>query len=102
MSSRADGDGSSESRDYAAAYAAHYSDRDLVAALGLYQEIVAVYPDAREAGYSRTQIVNIVGSVVPQADLLDAQLALALDHLGNVRASDRAESAGPIDPGQRE
>ena len=102
MRSRTDGDGSSASRDYAAAYAAHYSDRDLVAALALYQELVAAYPDAREAGYSRTQIVNIVGSVVPQADLLDAQLALALEHLGSVRAADSDESPGPIDPGQRE
>ena len=102
MRSRADGDGSSASRDYAAAYAAHYSDRDLVAALELYQELLAAHPDAREAGYSRTQIANIVGSVVPQADLLDAQLALALEHLGGVRSSDRAERPGPTDPGQRE
>jgi hypothetical protein len=49
-------------REYAAAYAAHYSG-------------------APEAGYSRTQVQNIVNAVVPKQELLDAQMELALARL---------------------
>ena len=80
MSSSKRGDVSQASRDHAVAYPAHCTDRDLGVALQPYQEFVAAHPDAREAGYSRTQMVNVVGAVVPPADLLDAQLALALEH----------------------
>jgi hypothetical protein len=97
-----DGDRSSASRAYAVAYAAHYTDRDLGAALELYRALVGAHPDALEAGYSRAQIVNILGAVVPQADLLDGQLALAFEHLGGRRASDRSEIPEPIDPERRE
>lgn len=64
------------SRQYATAYAAHYSARDLPWALRLYQGLVASHPSAVEADYARTQIQNIVNSVVPRPDLLDAQLKL--------------------------
>jgi len=66
---------------YAAAYAAHYSQRDLATALHLYRDVIAAHPNAREAGYSRTQIQNIVNALVPAQDLLDAQLNLALARL---------------------
>ena len=69
-------------RDYAAAYAAHYSERDLAMALQLYQEIMTAHASAREAGYSRTQIQNIVNVVVPEQELLGAQVELALARLG--------------------
>lgn len=69
-------------RAYAAAYAAHYSQHDLTTALHLYREIIAAHANAREAGYSRTQIQNIVNTVVPAQDLLEAQLNLALACLG--------------------
>jgi hypothetical protein len=68
-------------REYAAAYTAHYSERDLVKALRLYKKIMASHASAPEAGYSRTQVQNIVHAVVPVQELLDAHLELALAHL---------------------
>ena len=68
-------------RKYAAAYAAHYSGRDLPAALQLYMKLMASHPGAREATDSRAQIQNIVNAVVPKQELLDAQIELALAHL---------------------
>ncbi len=68
-------------REYAAAYSAHYSERDLAMALQLYKKIIASHASAREAGYSRTQVRNIVNAVVPKQELLDAQIELALGHL---------------------
>jgi hypothetical protein len=65
-------------REYAAAYAAHYSARDLPAALQMYRALMASHPNAREAEYSRMQIDNIVQVVVPRQDLLDAETMLAL------------------------
>lgn len=99
MSSPRDG---AASRDYAVAYATHYSDRNLVTALELYQELVTAYPDAREAGYTRTRMAKIVGSVVPQADLLDAQLALAFEDLGDRQDFGCTTNPAPRDPGQHE
>ena len=62
-------------------YAAQYSQRDLAVALQLYERLIASHPSAREAGYSRTQIQNIADAVVPEQDLLDAQIELAFAHL---------------------
>jgi hypothetical protein len=68
-------------RAYAVAYAAHYSERDLLKALQLYEDLVASHASAQEAGYSRAQIQNIVNTLVPAQELLDAQLELALARL---------------------
>lgn len=68
-------------REYAAAYAAHYTARDLPAALQIYMKLIASHPDAQEAGYSRAQVHNIVNSVVPKQELLDAEVGLARAHL---------------------
>ena len=65
-------------RQYAAAYAAHYTERDLPAALQLYRKVMASHPSALEAGYSRAQIHNIVNAVVPKQEIQDAQIELAL------------------------
>jgi len=51
-------------------------------ALKLYKAIMAEHPNTKEAEYSRTQIQNIVQSVVPKQRLLDAQVELALTCLG--------------------
>jgi len=67
-------------RQYAAAYAAHYTKHDLPTALQLYRDVMASHPDDPEAGYSRMQIQNIVNTVVPQQELLDAQIELAVSH----------------------
>ena len=66
---------------YAEAYAAHYTRRDLPAALQLYREVVESYPDTQEAEFSRMQVRNIVHAVVPQEELLDAEIDLARGHL---------------------
>jgi hypothetical protein len=67
-------------RQYAAAYEAHYATKDLRVALLLYKSVLAMHPDSIETGYCRAQIRNIAKSVVPEADLCDAQLDMALSH----------------------
>lgn len=67
-------------RQYAAAYAAHYVERDLPLALQLYKKLIASHPSAREADYARTQAQNIVNVVVPKQERLDAQMELVLLH----------------------
>jgi hypothetical protein len=42
-------------REYAAAYAAHYFERDL-AMLQLYKKLIASHAGSREAGYRRSQV----------------------------------------------
>jgi hypothetical protein len=76
-----DGVRTEAARAYAAAYAAHYSERDLAMALQLYENLIASHASAREAGYSRTQIQNIVNTLVPPQERLGAQLELALARL---------------------
>ncbi len=86
-------------RAYASANAAHYSERDLAAALQLYKKIMACYASTREAGYSRMQILNIAHSLVPAQELLDAQVELALARLEHPSPSDPGPaSAVPLAP----
>lgn len=66
------------SRQYAAAYAAHYSEHDLPLALRLYKNLMVSHPDAQETAYSRAQVQNIVKAVVPKEELLEAQMELVL------------------------
>ncbi len=65
-------------KQYAEAYAAHYTTKDLHKAIDLYKGITATHPNTKEADYSRTQIQNIVQSVVPKQMLLDAQVEMVL------------------------
>ena len=65
-------------RQYDVAHELHYKTKDLGEALGLYRAIMNEHPEAEEAKYSRTQILNIVSSVVPKQELFDAQVELAL------------------------
>ena len=67
-------------RQYAAAYAAHYTERNLPVALQLYRNVLAAHPGDPEAGYSRTQIQNIIHAVVPQQELLEAHIHMAVAH----------------------
>ena len=75
-------------RQYAAAYAAHYTKRDLPMALQLYRDVIASHPGDQEAGYSRTQIQNIINTVVPQQELLDAHIELAVAHFRHKVSAD--------------
>ena len=69
-------------RDYAAAYAAHYTGHDLPEALKLYLKVMSAHPGTKEAGYARAQAQNIINATVPDRELLDAQVELALAHFG--------------------
>ena len=64
-------------RQYAVAYAAHYTERNLPAALRLYVDVIASHPSEQEADFSRSQVQNIVNAVVPKQELFDAQVNLA-------------------------
>lgn len=75
-------------RQYAAAHAAHYVARDLPLALQLYKAVLASHPSTEEAGYSRTQVQNLVNAVVPQQELLEAQMELAVAHFAGTARSD--------------
>ena len=70
-------------RQYTAAYAAQYTQRDLPAALRLYMNLMESHPGTPEASDSWTQVQNIVNAVVPREELLGVQLELAHAHLGN-------------------
>jgi hypothetical protein len=77
------------SRQYAAAHAAHYETKDLREGLELYRGILAAHPDTQEAGYSRSQIQNIIKEVVPERELLEAQVGMAMAHFGGDRQQER-------------
>ena len=68
-------------RQYVAAYTAHYTARDLPLALRLYQKLMVSYPNTQEADYARMQVPNIANAVVPQQQVLDAQIELVLGHI---------------------
>lgn len=70
-------------RQYAAAYKAQYTTKDLHEALQLYKSVMVEYPDTIEAGYSCAQIQNIANAVIPKQELCDAQCGLALSHATN-------------------
>lgn len=82
-------------RGYAEAYDAHYSRRDLTSAIHLYRKLMASHASSPEAGYSVVQIQNIVRSVVPARDLLDAQAELALACLEEATSGDVPASSTP-------
>jgi hypothetical protein len=67
-------------QQYATAYDAHYTTKDMYKALKLYGRIIAAQPDTHEAGYSRSQVQNIVNAVVPKQKVMDALVELALTH----------------------
>jgi hypothetical protein len=67
-------------REYAAAYATHYTEHNLPSALRLYKQVIALHPSDPVADYSQMQIQNIVNSVVPKTELLDAEIDLACTH----------------------
>lgn len=76
---------------YAAAYATHYTERHLLGALRAYGQVIELHPSEPEAGYSRSQIQNIVNLVVPARELLASQTDLAARHLQ--KGSDDAVAA---------
>lgn len=67
-------------QQYADAYEKHYGQKDQHGALLAYKGIVTEHPDSREAGYSRSQIQNIMRNVVPGDILYNNELNLALSY----------------------
>jgi hypothetical protein len=67
-------------QQYATAYDAHYTTKDMYKAFKLYGRIIAAHPDTDEAGYSRSQVQNIVKAVVLKQKVMDALVELALTH----------------------
>ena len=76
------------SQQYLAAHAAHYETEDLRQALELCKGVLAARPDSQEAGHSRSQIQNIIKEVVPERELFEAQVGIAMAHLGGARQQD--------------
>ena len=56
---------------YAAAYRTQHMLKDATKARVLYKEIITAYPYSREAGYARSQIRAIEGSIVPTYNLTE-------------------------------
>jgi len=73
--------GTASARNYAEAYATHYTKRDLLEALRAYERVIELHPNAPEAEYSCAQMRNIVVRVIPEKELLASQVALARRHL---------------------
>ena len=46
-------------RQYVAAYAAHYIERNLPSVMRLYKEVMALYPSDPEAEYSRMNLKTL-------------------------------------------
>jgi len=67
-------------QQYATAYDAHYTTKDMYKAFKLYWRIIAAHPDTHEAGYSRFQVQNIVNAVVSKQKVMDTLVELARTH----------------------
>jgi hypothetical protein len=75
-------------REYATAHAAHYQAKDLRRALEIYRSVMTTHPGTLEAGYSRSQVRNIVKALVPEWELARVETWLALQHLEQVAVPD--------------
>ena len=84
-------------RDYAAAHAAQYTDHDLPTAPQLYLKVISAHVGTEEAGDARSQVQNIITATVPDQELLDAQVKLAVVRFaqcGDAAGEDRAVHHG--------
>jgi len=70
-------------QQYEAAHEEHYTTKDPGEALGLCRPGTDAHPETQEAEGSRWQIQNIVRAVVPQQEILDAQVELTLVHVAH-------------------
>jgi len=67
-------------QDYSKAHDMHYKTKDLPKAFKLHRDIIADYPETKEAGYSLSQVKNIMNAVVPKQEVVDAFVALTVAH----------------------
>jgi hypothetical protein len=70
-------------KQYSTAYNVQYTEKDMHKAFELYKCIIAEHPNTEEAGYSESQIQNIVNAVVPKQKVVDALMDLALTQFGH-------------------
>ena len=63
-------------QQYAAAYAAHYTQGDLHLAFQLYTSLMTSHPGSQEDSFSQMQIHNRAVALIPKQRLLDAQVKL--------------------------
>jgi hypothetical protein len=75
-------------QQYATAYDTHYKTKDIHKAFTLYEDIIAAHPDTKEAGYSKSQVQNIVNGVVPKKEIMDSLMKLARIHFDQKGALD--------------
>ena len=75
-------------KQYTTAHDMHYRTKDMPKAFELYRGIITDYPDTKEAGYSLSQIHNIVKDVVPKQEVMDALVSMTLDHFEQDGTSD--------------
>jgi hypothetical protein len=80
-------------QQYASAYDAHYTTKDIHKAFALYEHIIAAHPGTQEARYSRSQVQNIVKAVVPEKKIMDSLLELARIHIEPNVPSDAGPSS---------
>lgn len=74
-------------KQYKTAHDAHYKAKDIPQAFQIYRNIITDHPNTKEAGYSLSQVHNIVNSVVPKQEIMDALVAMTLDHFEQDAAS---------------
>lgn len=74
-------DTSEAARQYAEAYASHYTAVNLPEAIRAYCQLIKHHAGTIQAGYARAQVQNIANQVVPARELLAAQVGLALRYL---------------------
>ena len=66
---------------YATAYQAQYTAKDLRGALDLYLALVSDHPDSLEATHARQQLRNIADHAIPKQESLAALVEMAIKHL---------------------
>ena len=81
-------------QDYTKAHDMHYKTKELPKAFNLYRDIIADYPETKEAGYSLSQVHNIVNAVVPKEEVMDAFVALTLAHFEQGMSPDIRSTSG--------
>ena len=75
-------------QQYASAYDAHYTTKDIHKTFTLYEDIIAAHPDTHETGHSRSQVQKIVNAVVPKKTIMDSLMEFARIHFEQNMPSD--------------
>ena len=85
-------------RLYAAALDAHHTRHDFPVAIQLYKNLIASYPNAPEADFSRTQVEDIASAEKHQ--LLDVRMELLISQYERDESPDEVQV--PVRPQRNE